>query len=138
MMRSVHVRYAIYGLVFGFALSRIGFGDFAEVHAMFVFDDLRLLLAFAGGVAVSMVGFLALAKLSTMPHRRLHPGSVIGGVLFGAGWAITGACPSIVLVQLGAGYVSALATLAGVILGITAYAPIHRRWFPWQFDSCSV
>lgn len=135
---NVHLRYAIYGLVFGFGLSRIGFGDFREVHAMFVFDDLRLLLAFAGGVALTMVGFVALAKLSTMPSKTLNPGSVLGGVLFGAGWAITGACPSIVLVQLGQGYVSALATLVGVIAGITAYAPIHRRYLPWHFEGCSM
>lgn len=137
-MSPVHLRYAVYGLVFGFALSRIGFGDFAEVHAMFVFDDLRLLLAFGGGVAVSMVGFVALARLAEMPRRSLHPGSVLGGALFGAGWAVTGACPSIVLVQLGQGHVSALATLAGVIIGVAAYSPIHRRWLPWPFDSCSV
>jgi uncharacterized membrane protein YedE/YeeE len=136
--RAIHLRYAVYGLVFGFGLSRIGFGDFAEVHAMFVFDDLRLFLAFAGGVALTMVGFVALARMSAMPRRHLHPGSVLGGVLFGAGWAITGACPSIVLVQLGGGHVSALATLAGVLAGVAAYAPVHRRWLPWQLDSCSV
>ena len=92
-MIGLHLRFAIYGLVFGFALSRIGFGDFAEVHKMFVFEDLRLFLTFAGGVAVSMIGFITLAKLSQIPRRRFNPGSVVGGVLFGAGWAVTGACP---------------------------------------------
>jgi len=137
-MTGLHLRYALYGLVFGFGLSRIGFGDFAQVHAMFTFEDLRLLLTFAGGVALSMLGFLALTKLSSIPKRTLHPGSVVGGALFGAGWALTGACPSIVLVQLGQGYVSALATLVGVAIGVAAYAPIHRRYLPWEFDSCAV
>jgi len=137
-MLKLHLRYAVYGLVFGFALSRIGFGDFAEVHKMFVFEDLRLLLAFAGGVAASMVGFLTLTRWATIPRRTMNPGSVVGGMLFGAGWAITGACPSIVLVQLGQGYVPALATLAGVTIGVVIYRPIHRRYLPWEIESCAM
>lgn len=137
-MTGVHVRWGVYGLLFGFGLSRIGFADFAEVHAMFVFEDLRLLLAFAGGVALTMIGLFVLARMSAMPRRSLHPGSVAGGVLFGAGWAVTGACPSIVLVQLGQGQVAALATLAGVIAGVAAYAPVHRRWLRWPMESCAV
>jgi uncharacterized protein len=137
-MTGLHVRYGIYGLVFGFALSRIGFGDFAEVHAMFVFSDLRLLLTFAGGVAVTMVGFLLVARMSQIPRRTLNPGSVAGGVLFGIGWAITGACPSIVLVQLGQGYLPALATLVGVLVGVSIYKPLHRRYLPWDIDSCAM
>jgi uncharacterized membrane protein YedE/YeeE len=135
---NLHVRYGIYGLIFGFALSRIGFGDFAEVHAMFTFSDLRLFLTFCGGVAVTMMGFLALGQMSKIPRRALHPGSVAGGVLFGAGWALTGACPSIVLVQLGQGYVTSLATLAGVLIGVAIYKPLHRRFLPWEIDSCAM
>jgi uncharacterized membrane protein YedE/YeeE len=134
---NAHVRFGIYGLVFGLTLSRIGFGDFAQVHGMFVFADLRLMLTFAGAVAVAFVGFFALTKLAEVPRRVLHPGSVFGGVLFGAGWAITGACPSIVLVQLGQGYVSGLATLAGVVAGVAIYRPFHQRFVPWEFDACS-
>lgn len=135
---KAHLRFAIYGLLFGFALSRIGFGDFGEVHAMFTFADLRLFLTFCGGVALSMVGFLALTRMSQIPRRTLHPGSVAGGVLFGAGWALTGACPSIVLVQLGQGYVSAFATLAGVLIGTALYKPLHRRYLPWEIESCAM
>lgn len=138
MMRSVHVRYGLYGLLFGFILSRMGFADFVEVHRMFVFDDLRLFLAFAVGVALSMAGFLLFSKLSKMPPRPLHPGTVIGGVLFGIGWAVTGACPAIVLVQLGEGQVAALATLVGLGVGVLVYPPIHRRYFRWDVGSCSM
>ena len=137
-MIGLHLRFAIYGLVFGFALARIGFGDFTEVHEMFVLEDFRLILTFGGGVAASMIGFVVLAKLSQIPRRRFNPGSVVGGGLFGVGWALTGSCPSIVLVQLGQGHVSALATLAGVIIGVALYRPLHHRYLPWELDSCSM
>lgn len=135
---NVHVRYGLYGLLFGFALSRIGFGDFGQVHDMFLFADLRLFLTFAGGVAATMLGFVFLAKMSQMPKRQLHPGSIAGGVLFGAGWAVTGACPAIVMVQLGQGYAPALISLAGVLIGIAIYKPLHRRFLPWEIDSCAM
>jgi uncharacterized membrane protein YedE/YeeE len=137
-MTSVHLRYAFYGLLFGFGLSRMGFGDFAQVHAMFVFGDLRLFLGFCGGVALSMMGFLALTKIRTIPRKNLTPGTVIGGVLFGVGWALTGACPSIALIQIGRGYMPAVATLVGVVVGVWIYPRFHRRWIPWKLESCAV
>jgi uncharacterized membrane protein YedE/YeeE len=137
-MSWIHLRYAGYGLVLGFILSRTGFSDFGELHNMFVFADLRLFLTFAGGVALSMGGFLALTKLSKMPPRPFHPGTIVGGILFGVGWALTGACPSLVMVQLGEGQYMGAVTLAGIIVGVLAYAPLHRRFFKWDMGTCSV
>ena len=61
-MNRIHLRMAALGLAFGFAFSCLGFTDFAEVHKMFTFADLRLFLTFCGGVALSMVGFFLLAR----------------------------------------------------------------------------
>jgi len=138
VIRRIHLRYGCYGLLFGFILSRMGFSDYVEVHRMFVFDDLRLLLTFCTGVALAMVGFVAFTRLSEIPQRTINPGSVIGGVLFGAGWALTGACPSILLVQVGEGQIAAVATLAGALAGTLAYPPLHRRWFRWEMGSCAA
>jgi uncharacterized membrane protein YedE/YeeE len=135
---AIHLRYALYGLLLGFVLSRTGFSDFGELHKMFVFSDLRLFLTFAVGVALSMGGFLALTKLKRMPKRPFHPGTVVGGVLFGVGWATTGACPSLVMVQIGEGRYVGAATLAGILVGVLAYAPLHRRFFRWDMGTCSV
>lgn len=137
-MKSVHVRYALYGLVFGYILSRIGFSDFGEVHRMFLFADLRLFLTFCSGVAFSFVGFIALTRMSEMPRRVFNAGNIIGGVLFGAGWALTGACPSILLVQLGEGQIAGLATLGGALAGMMIYPSIHRRFFGWPLGGCAA
>jgi len=136
-VKAVHVRYAVYGLFFGFILSRMGFADFTEVHKMFLFEDLRLFFGFAVGVTISMVAFVGLRQLTKAPPRPLHPGSILGGIIFGAGWAITGACPSIVLVQLGEGQLAAIATLVGAIVGTVVYPLVHRRLFRWDMGSCA-
>ncbi len=110
---------ALMGLALGFALTRIGFADFDEVHAMFLLTDLRLLFTFAGAVALSFVGF-RLVRGRVARHgvdKPMHRGVLPGSVMFGVGWAITGACPGIVFVQLGAGQLAALVTLGGMGFG---------------------
>ncbi len=127
------------GLPFGFFLSRIGFASWDEVHAMFTFSSLRLTLAFATAVTLLALGWIAIARLTgaSWPARTVHPGTVAGGVLFGAGWALSGACPSIALVQLGEGQLGALWTLVGIFVGNYLYSVIHDRYFRWSVKACA-
>lgn len=132
---------ALVGLTFGFALSRIGFSSWDEVHRMFTFDSLRLLLAFCLAVAVMSVGWYLVARASSTPPRwtprNIHKGTVAGGLLFGAGWALSGACPSIALVQLGEGKLLAVLTIAGIFAGNWLYSVVHERFFRWTTASCT-
>lgn len=50
---------------------------------------------------------------------------------------MSGACPSIALVQLGEGQGAALLTLIGILCGDWAYACIHERYFRWSAGSCT-
>ena len=129
------------GLLLGFALSRIGFSSWDEVHRMFVFADLRLFLAFATGVTVLGGGWLAARALAgrsiPWPSRQIHRGTFWGSAAFGAGWALGGSCPGIVFVQLGEGQLGAGFTLAGMVLGNTLYSFVHERWFTWPTQSCA-
>lgn len=127
------------GLFLGFVLSRIGFSSWDEVHAMFTFADMRMFFAFCFGVAVLFVIWRVLGKVTgaEWPARRIHPGTVAGGVLFGIGWAVSGSCPSIALVQLGEAQFGALATLGGVFAGNFLYSVVHERHFRWSAANCN-
>ncbi len=116
-----HIWYAVFGLCMGGVLSMVGFTDFTEVHKMFIFADFRLLFLFAATVALSMTGFALFARKSNIPKKTFSKGTLPGSVLFGAGWAITGSCPSIALVQLGEGKLIALVTVLGILAGVWAY-----------------
>lgn len=136
---SKHAQLSALGIAFGFALSFIGFSDWGEVHRMFTFQDLRLVLVFGGAVTVNAIALNLLVKDARRVHPKpLHRGTIIGGVLFGLGWALCGACPSIVLVQLGEGQVPALATLVGVLAGTSLYGAVHARWFRWDSGGCDI
>jgi uncharacterized protein len=127
--------------VFGFVLSRIGFSSWDNVHAMFTFTELRMFLAFCLAVGALAVAWPLLERATgeVMPFRlrRIHRGSLIGGLLFGVGWAITGACPSIVWVQLGEGQLGAVWSLAGIFAGNYLYSVIHARYLRWDTGSCN-
>jgi uncharacterized membrane protein YedE/YeeE len=137
-MASTCVRYAIYGLLFGFVLSRTGFTNYAEVHNMFVFADLRLIFTFGGTVAVLAVAYALLTRKAKPESKPFHKGTIPGGILFGAGWALTGACPAIVMVQVGEGQLIALATVAGILVGTWLYPKVHARFFKWDTGSCNM
>lgn len=115
-MRAL-IRRGIFGLALGYALTRIGFADFEAVHQMFLLTDLRLIFTFGGAVALCFAGFKVAARGVALEPKPLHRDLIPGAVLFGAGWALTGACPGVVLVQLGAGQGLAVVTLVGLVLG---------------------
>lgn len=131
-----HLVHAFLGLGLGFALSRIGFSNYSEIHRMFIFSDLRLLFTFAGAVMLSMIGFFVLARGHQIPRKHFHPGTVPGSILFGAGWALTGSCPGIAIVQLGEGQLAAAFTLLGILFGVWAYRQAHAQIFNWDTGAC--
>lgn len=113
-----HLFYGLLGLLMGLVLSGSGFSDYAEVYKMFTFSDFRLLFGFAGAVLISMLIFPLLMRKNKVPKKAFNKGTIPGALMFGTGWAITGACPAISLVQLGEGQLAALATIAGILFGV--------------------
>jgi uncharacterized membrane protein YedE/YeeE len=65
-----------------------------------------------------------------MAPAVLSRATVVGSLLFGAGWAIGGICPGSGLVQLGHGTLMTLLTLAGMCTGMWSYPVVQRRLFP--------
>lgn len=124
------------GLALGFCVTRIGFGDYAQLNRMFTFQDPRMFLAFAGAVVIIAVVF-ALLRVRRSPGR-IHAGVIPGAVLFGTGWAISGGCPAIPIIQVASGYLPALITIAGVVVGVRLCRWATARYFPVDKGSCGL
>jgi uncharacterized membrane protein YedE/YeeE len=120
------------GMAFGFVLTRAGATDAGAIHGMFKLTDLHLFGVIGVAIAVAALGFAYVrrtdarhpsgAPLAVKP-KPMKPGIVVGGLMFGAGWAVTGTCPGTALAQLGQGTLAAGAT----VLGILAGAYLHGR-----------
>ena len=107
-----------------------------RVHDMFLFREPHMYLIISVGIVVAMISMFAIKSFGLRSvggeqiqyqPKPFHMGVVFGGMAFGAGWAITGACPGPIYAQLGAGEWRAAFTLAGALLGMYAYAWLKPR-----------
>ena len=137
---KIHLIYGFLGASMGYILSAIGFADYDEVFKMFTFQDTRMFFAFASAVMISALVFSALHFSKRLDYERkpFHPGTIPGSIIFGYGWALCGACPGVVFIQLGQGKMAALATLIGIYAGVRAYRVFHARNFQWDTGSCGA
>lgn len=126
--------YLALGTFFGFILSRSGAADYNFIQGMFLFDEFQLYGIIGTAVALTAPGLWLLKRYGrTLTGRPLvieqkpgHPGNLWGGLLFGVGWSITGMCPGPILVNIGEGKLYALAALAGVLIGASAFGILYR------------
>jgi uncharacterized membrane protein YedE/YeeE len=59
--------------------------------------------------------------------KKFHKGTIYGGLLFGFGWAMTGACPGPLYALLGSGITVIIVPLVSAIIGTYAYALLENR-----------
>ena len=120
----------ILGLTFGFILTKSEVISWFRIQRMFNFDELYmyLIIGTAVTVGISSVRILKIFNIKSLAKEKLsfsgkelNKGTVIGGILFGIGWAITGACPGPIFAQIGSGEFAAISTLLGAITGSLTY-----------------
>ena len=63
----------------------------------------------------------------TIPEKPFHWGNVYGGLIFGLGWAITGACPGPLFAEIGSGFLVILITLLSAIAGTWIYGLLRKQ-----------
>jgi uncharacterized membrane protein YedE/YeeE len=127
--------YVVLGTVFGFALSRSGAADYDFIQGMFLFQNFQLYGILASGVLFTAPGLWLIKRrgrtLAGSPiHielKSLNRGTIVGGLLFGAGWSLTGMCPGPILVNIGEGKVYAVAALAGALVGAGLFGSAYGR-----------
>jgi uncharacterized membrane protein YedE/YeeE len=120
------------GVVFGLTLSWSGMTDPEVLRDGLLFRDAYLMLFFASALGTAFLGLRVLKVLkartlltgepvawTTVKPERRH---VVGSVLFGVGWAVAAVCPGPIAAQVGQGVPWALATLAGLVLGLLLFS----------------
>ena len=128
--------YAAFGIAMDITLSLGGLTDFEQVHRLFLLQNIPLLLVFIAAIGLCMCGFMTLCRKRDIPRKTYNGGTIPGSIMFGVGWAMTGACPSIALVQLGEGKVGALLTIFGIVTGVWVYRAIAAPSFKLDTGVC--
>jgi uncharacterized membrane protein YedE/YeeE len=124
------------GIFLGILFTKSEVARWQRVHDMFLFREPHMYLIIGVAIVVAMLSMFLIGRfhvhaINGQPivyePKPYHRGVVIGGMLFGAGWAITGACPGPIYAQIGAGEWLACFTLAGALLGMFSYAALKPR-----------
>jgi hypothetical protein len=113
------------GVVFGFALEKSRVFEPGMIVGQMQLRNFIMLKVFLTAVATGAVVLAALngfGLVKLAPKAALYAADIVGGLLLGAGIALSGACPGTTLAQIGAGYRDALFTLVGGLLGAVAYS----------------
>jgi len=131
---NVNLAAALVGVGFGFVLVAARLNEFDTIHRMLLLQefDVYLLMGSAVATAAPLLWLLRRAHWRTplagelrVEQAPVRKDNIAGAVLFGAGWAITGACPGPALVMTASGAVMGVPLMAGLMLGAALRDVVH-------------
>jgi hypothetical protein len=123
-----HLLGLIAGIVFGFLLQKGRVLRFEKQVGCMLLRDMTIVKFMLSAILVGMVGIqlLATAGLVTLNPKPMKLGAVLmGGALFGCGWAAMGFCPGTAVGALAEGRWHAVFAIAGMLAGAALYAELY-------------
>jgi uncharacterized membrane protein YedE/YeeE len=128
MMGTDQILGLVTGILFGFLLQKGRVLRFEKQVGAMLLKDMTILKFMLSAIIVGMVGveILSSAGIITMSHKPMNVGAILlGGALFGAGWAVMGYCPGTSMGALGEGRWHAIFAIAGMVAGAAIYAELY-------------
>jgi uncharacterized protein len=120
-----------FGILFGFLLQKGGATKYDIIIGQLLLSDFTVLKIMLSAVLTGMIGIYL---MKTLGWVELNPKSgsmsinIIGGLIFGVGFAVLGYCPGTIAGAIGNGYLDALAGgLAGILIGSGIFAALYPR-----------
>ncbi len=124
------------GIYFGLVLTKGEVISWFRIQEMFRFQSFHMYGFIGSAVATAAISLLIIKKMQLrniygelikpIPLTYQH-GNIIGGVIFGLGWALVGSCPGPIFTLIGQGYPALLVPLAGAVLGTYTYGALHDK-----------
>ncbi|MDZ7897456.1 MAG: DUF6691 family protein [Arcicella sp.] len=133
---TANLKYLIVGVLFGIVFVKAEIISWFRIQEMFRLQSFHMYGVIGSAVVVGMISVFLIKKynIKTLSGETVvfHPktfqkGQIYGGLIFGLGWAITGACPGPLFAQIGSGYVVVLATLLSAIAGTWTYGYFREK-----------
>jgi len=130
------IKYLVAGVYFGVVLVKAEVISWFRIQEMFRFQSFHMYGIIGSAVVVGIASVFLIKKFRVksieknaieMAPKKFHKGLVIGGLLFGVGWAITGACPGPIFAQIGMGYEASLIILISAVAGTYVYGVLRNK-----------
>ena len=130
-----NLKYLFAGLLFGIVLVKAEVISWFRIQEMFRLQSFHMYGVIGSAVAVGIISILLIKnfKIKTIygepiefVSKRFNKGNIYGGLIFGFGWAITGACPGPLFAQIGTGATVIIVTLLSAIAGTWVYGKFRN------------
>lgn len=124
------LKYLAIGILFGTALVKAEVISWFRVQEMFRFQSFHMYGVIGSAVIVGVISVWVIKRFNiktidgqpiVIAKKEFRKGQIIGGLIFGLGWGITGACPGPLFAQLGAGFFTIAVTILSAIAGTWVY-----------------
>ena len=131
------LKYILVGILFGIIMSKSEAISWFRIQEMFRFQSFHMYgiigtAVILGALVTFMIKKLKLRDTAGNPivfqdKEKSFARYIIGGTIFGLGWALTGACPGPMFVNLGYGYIGMLVVIFGALSGTYLYGVIKDK-----------
>ena len=129
--------YLLIGIVFGITMFKSEAASWFRIYEMFKFQSFHMygIIGSALIVGIILVQIIKRRKIKSFyneeivfcPKEKSVPRYLIGGIIFGLGWALAGACPGPMFTLLGAGFLPILIVIFFAIVGTYLYGLIKDK-----------
>lgn len=130
------LRYMAVGIVLGIVFVKAEIISWFRIQEMFRLQSFHMYGVIGSAVAVSAFSVWLIKRFSiktvdgekiSFPKKQFHKGQVIGGLTFGLGWALTGACPGPLFAMIGTGAFAAAVMILSAIAGTWVYGSLKEK-----------
>ena len=131
------IKFLIAGILFGIVMTKSEAISWYRIQEMFRFQSFQMYGIIGTAVVLGVIGVAIIKKfklkdmygnsIQFQPKEKSVIRYLIGGSLFGLGWALTGACPGPIVVNIGYGFVAMAVVFLFAILGTYLYGIVKEK-----------
>ena len=130
-----YLKFVLLGIVFGIMFVKAEVVSWFRIYEMFRFESFHMYGIIGSAVVLSILATAFIKKkgfmdmygndIMFMDKAKTWPRYIIGGILFGLGWAMTGACPGPMFTLLGAGFPVMIIVIISAVIGTWVYGALR-------------
>ena len=131
-----NLKYLAVGLIFGIAFVKAEVVSWFRIQEMFRLQSFHMYGIIGTAIVTAMISVWLIKRFKirtiygeeiAFHKKKFNKGQIIGGLIFGLGWALTGACPGPLFAQIGTGALAISVTLLSAVAGTWVYGRLRDR-----------
>jgi uncharacterized membrane protein YedE/YeeE len=132
-----YLKFLLVGIFFGIVLSKAEVISWYRIYEMFKFQSFHMYGVIGSAVVIGIVIMYLFKKekvktylgqaITVEPKKKGFWRNLLGGIIFGLGWALGGACPGPMFILVGKGIIAILVVLAGATIGAFLYHAFKHK-----------